>query len=169
MNLLVVVDMQKDFVTGPLGTDRAVEIVPKIADYIKGFDGDIVYTKDIHDVSYLHTQEGENLPIPHCMKGYNGQKIVPELALLIKEGDRIIEKSTFGSLRLLEIVQDNHYEHIYLVGVCTGICVLSNAALIKAGDPESRIHVISDLCGCTSKESHQTALDAMELLQIDII
>lgn len=168
MNLLVIVDMQNDFVTGPLGTKRAKEIVPKLVDYIKGFDGDIIYTKDTHDAAYPLMQEGKRLPVPHCIKGTVGHDLIPELANLVTHKDFVIEKPTFGSMELAEVISHCSYDMIYFVGVCTGICVISNAVLAKAADPEARICILKDLCGCVTKESHETALKAMELLQMDV-
>lgn len=168
-DLLVIVDMQRDFVDGPLGTDEAKAIVPGIVNLIKNFDGHKIYTKDTHQTDYLNTQEGLNLPIPHCIEGYNGWEIVDEIRELIGKDDIVIKKPTFGSLELLELIKDELYENIYFVGVCTGICVISNAILAKTADPETKIHVIADLCACISPESHEHALDAMQRLQIDII
>lgn len=166
--LLIVVDMQKDFVTGPLGTKEAEAIIPKLADFIQKFDGKKIYTLDTHTSDYLETQEGQLLPIPHCMKGFSGHGLVPEIGPLVAEEDLMFTKQGFGSPALFEYLGCHHFDDIYLAGVCTGICVISNAVLCKTADTESRIHILSNLCACVSPESHQTALAAMERLQMDI-
>ena len=166
--LLIVVDMQKDFVTGPLGTKEAEAIVPKLADFIQRFDGTRIYTLDTHTSNYLETQEGQLLPIPHCMEGYPGHDLVPEINQLVTKQDMVLTKPGFGSPKLFEYLSSHHFDDIYLAGVCTGICVISNAVLCKTADTESCIHILSDLCACVSPESHRTALAAMERLQMDI-
>lgn len=168
-DLLVVIDMQNDFVTGPLGTKEAETIVPKIAAFIKDFNGKRVYTQDTHHSDYLNTQEGENLPIPHCIKGYPGWEIVPEIKDLITEQDTMLTKPIFGSLKLLDMIRQNKYNNIYLVGVCTGICVINNAVLAKTANPEAKIHVIKDLCACVTPETHEQAINIMKLFQINIL
>ena len=167
--LLIVVDMQKDFVTGVLGTARARAIAPAIAAFIRGFDGDRIYTKDTHMEDYLLTQEGKRLPVVHCVGGTDGWQLVPEIQDTVRAEDLIIEKPSFGSLELITAIQRGGYDEIYLVGVCTGICVISNAVIAKAADPEARIAIVSDLCGCVTEETHETALAAMRTLQMDVI
>lgn len=167
--LLIIVDMQKDFVTGILGTERARAIVEAVAKFINGFDGDRIYTKDTHSKDYLQTQEGKRLPLIHCVRGTDGWQLAPEIQATVREGDRIIEKPTFGSLELVEAIQSGHYDEIYLVGVCTGVCVIANALLAKTADPEAAIRIVSDLCGCITRETHNTALGAMVTLQMDLI
>lgn len=165
--LLVVVDMQKDFVTGPLGSDRSQDIVSRMSTFIKNFDGDVIFTKDTHDQKYLDTQEGQMLPIIHCLKGSPGHDLVPELQEFEAQWP-VIEKPTFGSMQLCKEVQDHRYDHIYLVGVCTDICVLANAVLLKTADPEAVIHVLQDLCGGSTKDAHDCALKELASLQIDV-
>ncbi len=166
--LLVVVDMQKDFVDGSLGTAEAVKIVPQVAEEIESFDGDVVFTLDTHSSIYLETQEGKNLPVPHCIKGTDGwrlDKTIEPLSL----GKRIFEKPTFGSVELAEFVANGDYDDITLVGLCTDICVLSNAMLIKAFLPEVKVSVKASCCAGVTPESHENALSAMKMCQIDII
>ena len=169
--LLIVVDMQNDFVTGSLGTKEASEIAPAIAEYVRQFDGEVVFTRDTHNENYSKTQEGQKLPVMHCLKGTDGWQIVPQLhEFSANEGKyRIFDKPTFGSTQLAQFVSENAPEEVQLVGVCTGICILSNAVLIKAFAPEIPVKVIADLCACVTPESHETALRAMETCQIEII
>lgn len=164
--LLVVVDMQKDFVTGCLGTKEACEITDNVAEYVKNFDGDVVFTMDTHGENYMETQEGNKLPVPHCLKGSDGWEIVPELKAYV---NKVFEKPTFGSKELADFVSGNEYESITLIGVCTGICVLSNAILIKAFAPEVPVRVIAGLCACVTPDTHETALRAMETCQIEVV
>lgn len=166
--LLIVVDMQKDFVTGVLGTKEAQEIVPAMIDYIQNFDGKIIFTRDTHDENYLNTQEGQKLPVVHCIKGTDGWEIISELQPFIKDND-VYDKPTFGSLALADALRNNVYSEIQLCGVCTGICVISNAMLAKAAQPDTPVKVLSKLCACVTPESHNTALEAMKTCQIDII
>lgn len=165
--LLVIVDMQNDFVTGSLANDAAEKIVDKIADYAKTFDGDIVFTRDTHTKDYMDTQEGKNLPVPHCIKNTYGWQIVNVLRNI---PGRTFDKSTFGSIELAEELRRNYADaEIYFVGTCTGICVLSNAIIAKAFVPEAEINVIRDMCACVSEETNETALNAMALCQIKVI
>ena len=167
-HVLVVVDMQNDFVTGPLGTKRAREIAPKLADYIRAFDGDVVYTIDTHAEDYLSTQEGRRLPVTHCVKGTDGWKLAPDVWMASRSSQSVFEKPAFGSEGLMAYLKEEDPSEIYFAGVCTGICVLANAVLAKTACPEAGIHILKDLCGCVTKESHETALKAMELLQMDV-
>ena len=166
--LLVVVDMQNDFVTGCLGTKEAQEITGAVAEYVKGFDGDVVFTRDTHGEDYMNTQEGKKLPVPHCLKGSEGWEIVPELKDLADKV-KIFDKPTFGSTELAEYVKNGNYDEVTLIGVCTGICVMSNALLIKAFNIEVPVKVIADLCACVTPDTHQTALDAMATCQVEIV
>ena len=169
--LLIVVDMQNDFVTGCLGTKEAVEITPAIAKYVQDFDGEVIFTRDTHKENYLETQEGKKLPVLHCLEGSDGWQIVPQLRGFPADESRcrFFDKPTFGSAQLAQFVSENAPEEVQLVGVCTGICVLSNAVLIKAFAPEIPVKVIANLCACVTPESHETALKAMETCQIEII
>lgn len=166
--LLVVVDMQKDFVDGSLGTAEAIKIVPSVVKEIENFDGDVVFTLDTHSSIYLETQEGKNLPVPHCIKGTDGwklDKVIEPLSL----GRKIFEKPTFGSVELAEYVANGDYDDITLIGLCTDICVLSNAMLIKAFLPEVKVSVKASCCAGVTPESHENALSAMKMCQINII
>ena len=130
--VLVVVDMQNDFITGSLGTPEAQAIVPKVVEKIQGFGGTVLYTQDTHGADYLQTQEGRNLPVPHCIQGSDGWKLVPQLEPLA-QGRQVLDKPTFGSTALgealAELDREDHVETITFVGLCTDICVISNALL----------------------------------------
>lgn len=170
--LLVVVDMQNDFITDALANTEGQKIVPDIAEYIRQFDGDIVCTLDTHSENYLEIQEGRKLPVKHCIKDTEGWRIVPELMKAVnekKERVTFIEKKTFGSTDLGRKVECGGYDSIFLCGVCTDICVISNAMVIKAYNPEIEINVLGGLCAGVTPESHRTALNAMEACQINII
>ncbi len=166
--LLVVVDMQKDFIDGALGTREAQKIVPFVIDEIKNFDGDVVFTFDTHSSIYLETKEGKKLPVEHCIKGTDGWKLdktIEPLAL----GKKCFEKPTFGSVELAEFASGGDYTDITLIGLCTDICVISNAMLLKAFLPEVNISVKASCCAGVTPESHENALSAMKMCQIDII
>jgi len=173
--LLVVVDMQNDFVSGVLGSKNAQKIVGDIVEYIKGFDGDIIATQDTHEENYLETQEGKNLPVKHCIYNSDGWKIVDEISEAIEEKKgknhliSSIIKRTFGSTALGQIVSQEEYDVVEICGVCTDICVISNALLIKAFAKESKIIVHKDLCAGVSEESHENALKAMAACQIEVV
>ncbi len=165
--VLIVVDMQNDFVDGSLGTKEAVKIVPTVADKIKAAINNnnmVIFTKDTHYSNYLETAEGKNLPVEHCIKGSNGWEIIPALN---KYAQNVIEKNTFGSTILPEKVKE--YDDIELVGLCTDICVISNALLLKAHFPEKNICVDASCCAGVTPESHNNALEAMKMCQIKII
>ena len=170
MNILLVIDMQNDFIDGSLGTKEAVAIVPHVIDKIKNFDGIVLATRDTHEDDYLQTQEGSKLPIEHCIKGSHGWQIAESIATLIKEEP--VDKVTFGSSdlckKLCEINERERIDSITLVGLCTDICVISNALLIKAFLPDVPIHVDSTCCAGVSVESHMRALDAMRSCQIEV-
>lgn len=170
MDVLVVVDMQNDFIDGSLGTEEAKAIVPKVAEKIKAFKGLVLATRDTHDKDYLNTQEGRNLPVEHCIKGTGGWEIRQEIAELIKEEP--IDKPAFGSRvlaeRLLALDGKETVESITLVGLCTDICVISNALLLKAFLPEVPVIVDASCCAGVTKESHIQALEAMKMCQIQI-
>lgn len=166
--LLVVVDMQKDFIDGALGTQEAQKIVPFVIDEIKNFDGDVVFTFDTHSSIYLETQEGKNLPVPHCIKGTDGWMLDKAIEPL-SSGKKCFEKPTFGSVELAEFAQSGDYTDITLIGLCTDICVISNAILLKAFLPEAKISVKASACAGVTPESHENALSAMKMCQINII
>lgn len=170
MDVLVVVDMQNDFIDGSLGTEEAKAIVPKVAEKIKEFKGLVLATRDTHDKDYLTTQEGRKLPVEHCIKGTGGWEIRQEIAELIKEEP--IDKPAFGSRvlaeRLLALDGKEAVESITLVGLCTDICVISNALLLKAFLPEVPVIVDASCCAGVTKESHIQALESMKMCQIQI-
>ncbi len=196
IKVVVVVDMQKDFIDGALGTPEAQKIVPLVAETIHQLadpNTAIIFTKDTHTDNYMNTLEGKNLPVPHCIEGTGGCGIVDEVFEawlqhavgenhymsgydaypLYDENPIRIKKPTFGSVELQNILYDMNdrfeIEEITLMGVCTGICVLSNAILCKATLPEVPVNVVADCCACVTPESHKTALEAMKMCQINII
>ncbi len=168
--LLVVVDMQNDFVTGPLGTPEAQAIAENVREKIlkeaKG-GSTIVYTMDTHGEDYLQTQEGKNLPVPHCQKGSDGWRLLPALEKL-SEGHPIFEKPSFGSPALAHYAAKEGFEEVELIGVCTDICVISNALLLKAVLPEAPVTVDAACCAGVTPQSHENALQAMAACQIQI-
>lgn len=165
--LLIVVDMQKDFVDGALGTPEAQKIVPAVCEKIRSFDGDIIFTKDTHSSLYMDTQEGRKLPVPHCIKGTDGWELYGDISSL-SQGYRIIEKPTFGSVELANAVAGGNYSEVEFIGLCTDICVISNAMMIKAFLPEIPVSVDSSCCAGVTPESHENALKSMQMCQIDI-
>ncbi len=169
-NILVVIDMQNDFIDGSLGTKEAVGIVPFVKSKIENFDGKVIFTRDTHSENYLETQEGKILPVPHCIKDTLGRQIHPELDALRKTP--AIDKPTFGSVVLgKKLVEENEkepIESITLIGLCTDICVISNALLIKAFLPEVPIIVDAKCCAGVTPDSHKNALNAMKACQIKI-
>ena len=170
-NILLVIDMQNDFIDGALGTKEAVAIVDNVKSKIENFDGEVIFTRDTHEKDYLQTQEGVNLPVEHCICGTLGWEIRSELTG-IREG-KVIDKPTFGSKELAELLcEKNKAEEIgeiTLVGLCTDICVISNALVIKAFLPEVKITVDASCCAGVTPESHRNALEAMRMCQINII
>ena len=170
MKILIVVDMQNDFIDGALGSAQAQSLVENVKNKIDNFDGKIIFTQDTHGDDYLKTQEGKNLPVKHCIKDTNGHKINPSLNT--KDCD-IIEKPAFGSpilvQSLLELNKKENIEEIVFVGLCTDICVISNAMTVKTFLPEVKLTVDSSCCAGVSEKSHNTALDAMRACQIEII
>ena len=167
--LLIVIDMQNDFIDGSLGTPEAVAIVDAVKDKIRSYPaGDIFATMDTHGPDYLSTQEGRNLPVEHCIKGTEGWRIRPDIAELLTEA-AIFEKPTFGSVRMAEAVKEiEDLEEIELIGLCTDICVVSNALLLKANLPEVKICVDSRCCAGVTPEKHLAALETMRSCQIEV-
>lgn len=167
--LLVVVDMQNDFIGGVLGTKEAQNILPavraRIADARKEGEA-VVFTRDTHGDDYLSSQEGKNLPVPHCIAGTAGHEIAAGLCLA---GERVFDKPAFGSIGLAAYVKEGGFTAVELVGVCTDICVISNALLIKAFCPEAEVCVRAGCCAGVTPQSHQTALDAMRACQVKIL
>lgn len=171
MKVLVVVDMQNDFIDGALGTPEAVEIVPKVIQKIRDFDGRVLATRDTHEENYLDTQEGKKLPVKHCIRGTKGWEIRPEIQELIS--GEIIDKPTFGSEKLGKMLKEwqesgEQIEGITLVGLCTDICVISNALFLKACLPEVPVIVDASCCAGVTPESHIQALNAMKMCQVEI-
>ncbi len=172
-NFLVVVDMQKDFVDGALGTMEAVAIVPLVIKKIENFEGEILVTFDTHFENYLSTSEGEKLPVEHCIKGTDGFELNSEVARSL-EGRKYtkVEKLTFGSTELPKLIEkcaEGDDFSIELIGLCTDICVVSNALILKANFPERNISVDSACCAGVTPESHEAALTTMRMCQIDVI
>lgn len=169
--ILLVIDMQKDFVTGSLGSPQAVSIVPavkeKIAQYRQG-QHDVIFTRDTHGEDYLTTQEGRHLPVEHCIRHTPGHEIIDELEVGSSE---VWDKPSFGSLDLAEHLAD-HYpdlDEIELCGLCSDICVVSNALILKAKFPETTVSVDAKCCAGVTEESHQAALLTMKMCQVSII
>ena len=168
MKYLIVVDMQNDFITGSLGSELAKAIVPNVVEKVKNFEGKIIFTRDTHFADYMQTQEGKNLPVEHCIKDTDGWQICDELKPYV---NKVVDKITFGSTNLPKMLQDydEKIEQIELCGLCTDICVISNAIVLKAAFPEAKIAVDSNCCAGVTVESHNTALDAMKAVQIEVI
>ena len=168
MNVLIVIDMQNDFIDGALGTKEAEAIVPRVVEKIRNFDGMVLATRDTHEADYLQTQEGKNLPVEHCIRGTNGWELRPEIQDLISA--EVMDKPTFGSWKLAEFLkkQETEIDSITLAGLCTDICVISNAMVLKAFMPEIPITVDASCCAGVTPESHERALEAMKVCQIHI-
>ena len=172
MKVLVVVDMQNDFIDGALGTNEAQAIVDNVKakiDEYANVHGQVIFTRDTHGSNYMETQEGTKLPVPHCIEGTEGWEIREELRV---ENCVIIDKPTFGSYELIdtlrEIDEETPIESIELVGLCTDICVISNAMMVKAAFLEIPVKVDSTCCAGVSPQSHDNALNAMEMCQIEV-
>lgn len=172
-NILVVVDIQNDFVDGALGTPEAQAIVEAAADKIKNFDGDIFVTYDTHYDNYMDTSEGKKLPVPHCIKGTQGWELNPKIADALKgKNYKAVEKLTFGSVYLPNLVKEtigDEQAEITLIGLCTDICVVSNALILKANLLDAEIFVDSSCCAGVTPQTHNAALDTMRCCQINII
>ena len=168
MKILVVVDMQNDFIDGALGSAEAVAIVPYVKEVIENFDGKVLFTRDTHFENYMDTQEGKNLPVPHCIKDTEGWQIRSELDALRKT--EAIDKLTFGSKDLVDVLkEEKDIESITFVGLCTDICVISNVMVVKAFYPEIPLIVDAKACAGVTPESHRNALSAMKVCQVKII
>lgn len=169
--LLVVVDMQNDFIDGALGTNEAVAIVPAVEKKIAEWDGDIVCTLDTHSDDYLATNEGKKLPVIHCVKDSDGWQINDRVCVAVKtsrKNAKVFTKGTFGSVELAEYVKEQDYDYIEFIGLCTDICVISNVLVTKAMVPEATIVVDAACCAGVTPDSHKNALTAMKSCQIDI-
>lgn len=169
MKILVVVDMQNDFIDGALGTKEAVAIVPNVVEKIKSYDGEkIIFTRDTHEEDYMETQEGKNLPVPHCIRGTKGWELNPEIEALRKED--AIDKPSFGSMELASYLKEqSDIESIEFVGLCTDICVISNVMITKAALPEVPVIVDASCCAGVTPESHKNALEAMKMCQVKVV
>lgn len=169
--ILLVIDMQNDFINGALGTPEAEAIVGRVAEEIRKYPTEnVIATRDTHTEDYLNTQEGRKLPVVHCVRGTPGWELHPEIAAALK-GAAVIDKPTFGSKELAEklsLLSEQDELEVTLAGLCTDICVVSNALLIKAFLPETPVRVIADCCAGVTPESHQAALDTMRMCQIEI-
>ena len=170
--ILIVIDMQNDFIDGALGTAEAAGIVGAVKEKIRSYDAsDIIYTMDTHEQDYMETQEGKNLPVPHCIRGTDGWAVRDDIAELLK-GAECYEKPTFGSVRLAEdmlMLSAAEDIEIELIGLCTDICVISNALLLKAFMPEVKIAVDSSCCAGVTLEKHEAALETMRSCQVNVI
>ena len=172
--LLIVVDMQNDFVDGALGTKEAIAIVPKIVSKIQNFNGEVIYTRDTHDNNYQSTQEGKKLPVVHCVKDSKGWQLVDQINVLAQQANsRIFDKPAFGCPEMAQYVtklyDDNKVDEVEFVGVCTDICVISNSIILKSNAPELRVIVDSSCCAGVTPESHDNALRAMAVCQMEIV
>ena len=172
--LLLVIDMQNDFIDGALGTAEAVSILSNVRKKIASYPSeDVWFTRDTHEENYMETQEGKNLPVPHCIRGTEGWEIRPELLEGI-ESPVIVDKPTFGSTRLAEMVAEAYdAEHgdleVEVIGLCTDICVVSNALLLKAVRPEMVISVDPACCAGVTPAAHEAALQTMASCQIQMV
>lgn len=170
--ILIVIDMQNDFIDGALGTGEAVSIVEAVKEKIRSYpSGDVMATMDTHGENYLKTQEGRMLPVVHCIRGTEGWKIRADVAALLGDA-RVFKKPTFGSMRLAEVLKKLSREEeieLELIGLCTDICVVSNALLLKAAMPEVRISVDASCCAGVTPEKHRAALETMRSCQICVV
>lgn len=170
MKVLAIIDMQKDFIDGALGTKEAIAIVPKVAARLAQAwaDGEtVVFTRDTHHADYLSTQEGQKLPVPHCLEGTDGWQIDAALAV---EDAPVFDKPGFGSPALIEYLRSlPALEGVEFIGLCTDICVITNAMMTKGALPEVPLSVRADCCAGVTAQSHETALQAMRMCQISIV
>ena len=169
-NVLVVVDMQKDFIDGVLGTKEAFAIVDNVAEAIRSFVGEVIFTRDTHFDNYMETQEGRNLPIEHCIKGFDGWQLYGKVAALKSDADLVFSKPTFGSLELADYLRDkgDEYESVELAGVVTNICVISNMVLAKAAMPEVPIYVDAACVASNDDALGEAALAVMETMHVKV-
>ena len=167
--LLVVVDMQKDFIDGSLGTKEAQAIVEPVCEKIRSFNGDVIYTRDTHNENYLDTLEGKNLPVKHCIKDTEGWQIQKDI---YEAGSGktlcVVDKPVFGSVELTEIAFIGRYEKVTLIGLCTDICVVTNALLLKTKLKEIPVAVIENLCAGVTPQSHKAAVETMKMCHVII-
>lgn len=168
MDVLLVIDLQNDFVDGALGNKGNDKIVKPIESLVENFDGEVIFTRDTHDENYLESLEGSHLPVKHCIKNSKGWQIKIDT-----KNHKIIDKPSFGSYELVEYLkklnEKEKIENIYMVGICTDICVLSNAILIKNALLNTEVTVIEDLCKATNEKNHKIAIEAMKSCQVNIV
>jgi nicotinamidase-related amidase len=172
MKILVVVDMQNDFIDGALGTPEAQAIVEPMAEFIRNWDGPVYYTMDVHFQDYMTTREGRYLPVPHCISGTSGIFMNDKIDKVLKEKlAQQVVKYTFGSEGLGSFLHYYHSEEdeIYFCGVCTDVCVIANLVIAKTRLPETNIYVIEDLCAGVSPKKHKAAIEVMKSLQVEIV
>ncbi len=168
--LLVVVDMQNDFIDGALGTKEALAIVPNVVKKIKSWDGDIVTTQDTHSENYMNTREGRHLPVPHCILGTNGWEINREVTDALNGHAAVLLKNSFGAFSLVDYIRDKGlYDYVEFVGVCTDICVVSCCTIVKNAFPEMDVAVDSSCCAGVTPESHNAALLTMKMCQVEVL
>ena len=170
MKLLIVIDMQNDFVTGALGSSEAQAIVARVAERIRAAaraGEQVIFTQDTHGADYLETQEGKNLPVPHCIKPEKGWEIAPSLKPFVEKA-AVVEKPTFGSLELPKVIAGLEPDAIELVGLCTDICVVANAMILKAAFPEVPVSVDASCCAGVTPQSHENALQAIKMCQVTV-
>lgn len=170
---LILIDVQNDFVTGSLGTEEARRMLPRLIDKARHFSGEILMTQDSHSENYLDTQEGKILPVPHCIIGTDGWRFPQELEKLrVERAAKVYQKPCFGSVSLVSDLKDayekNLFDSIELVGICTDICVVSNALMIKSVLPELPVFVDASCCAGVTPEKHRAALEVMQSCQIII-
>ena len=168
MKYLIVVDVQNDFIRGSLPADGGEDIIHPLLKYIKNFNGNVIFTQDTHDRTYPLTLEWQKLPIEHCRKNTWGWEIVDELKPFVTKYN-VIEKSTFASKKLASVMWAVNAEEIQICGVCTSICVASNALMIRGYCPNTPIKVLSNLCADVSQEKHEAGLSVMDSCQIDVM
>ncbi len=169
--ILIVVDIQKDFVDGALGTKEAVAIIDNAVDKIKSHNGKIYVTFDTHGSDYMDSSEGKNLLVSHCIKGTDGHLLDANIERALLGKDWVaVEKPTFGSIELPKIIKSNHGDdiEIELIGLCTDICVISNALILKANFPEINVSVVENCCAGVTPEKHNAAIETMRSCQIII-
>lgn len=168
MDVLLVIDLQNDFLDGTLGNKGNDKIVKPIESLVENFDGEVIFTRDTHDENYLESLEGSHLPVKHCIKNSKGWQIKIDT-----KNHKIIDKPSFGSYELVEYLkklnEKEKIKNIYMVGICTDICVLSNAILIKNALLNTEVTVIEDLCKATNEKNHKIALEAMKSCQVNIV
>ena len=170
--VLIVVDMQNDFVGGALKNTMAEKTVPLVREKIEAslLDSFVIFTRDTHAESYMNTEEGKNLPVPHCIKDTPGWEIVEELSDLVGKANAVIDKETFGSSGLFDLLrQMQNTEIVELIGLCTDICVISNALLAKAALPNAHVKVDARCCAGVTPASHDTALAALRACHVEVV